>query len=123
MAETRRLQRKRVKGWRLPEGARCVTRPGRFGNPFTLEWARLDDPDMSDLAAREYAVRAFGSWLTDDNWAALFKSLNERRTWILTNLHTLVGLDLACYCPLPADGETDWCHAQVLLELARGGGR
>jgi len=118
VAKPRRIQRKRVKGWRLPEGARCVTRPGRFGNPFTLEWARLADPDMTDAAAREYAVRAFGAWLTDDGWASGFRSLDERRAWILANVHTLAGLDLACFCPLPADGETDYCHARVLIDLA-----
>lgn len=118
MGEPRRIQRKRVKGWRLPEGARSVTRPGRFGNPFSLDWARLADQDMSDLAAREYAVRSFGAWLTDDAWAAPLSGLRERRDWILANLHTLAGLDLACFCPLPAEGETDWCHAQILIDLA-----
>ncbi len=29
----------------------------------------------------------------------------------------LVGKDLACWCPLPAEGEPDWCHAAVLLEF------
>lgn len=30
----------------------------------------------------------------------------------------LAGFDLACWCPLPAGGEPDICHAAVLLELA-----
>lgn len=29
-----RIQRKRSDGWKLPEGALCVTRPGKWGNPF-----------------------------------------------------------------------------------------
>ncbi|HEX5568070.1 MAG TPA: DUF4326 domain-containing protein, partial [Streptomyces sp.] len=30
----------------------------------------------------------------------------------------LRGRDLMCWCPLPAPGEPDHCHAAVLLELA-----
>jgi Domain of unknown function (DUF4326) len=30
----------------------------------------------------------------------------------------LAGRDLACWCPLPADGEPDTCHAAVLLVIA-----
>jgi hypothetical protein len=30
----------------------------------------------------------------------------------------LRGLDLACWCPLPAEGEPDICHGAVLLEVA-----
>jgi len=29
-----RIQLKRTKGWRLPEGAIVVSRPSRWGNPF-----------------------------------------------------------------------------------------
>ena len=38
MAE--RLQRRRTKGYRLPEGAVSVTRPGRYGNPWELRLAQ-----------------------------------------------------------------------------------
>ena len=30
----------------------------------------------------------------------------------------LAGRDLACWCPLPAEGEPDICHAALLLVLA-----
>jgi hypothetical protein len=30
----KRIQRRRTKGWRLPEGAVCVTPPGKWRNPF-----------------------------------------------------------------------------------------
>lgn len=120
MAEPRRIQLSRRKGWRKPEGAVVVSRPGRFGNPFTLEWVRLDQPDITDLDARVIAVQTFKAWLTDDAYAApLLGSLPYRREWILANLHTLAGKDLCCWCPLPAEGETDWCHARVLLDLAK----
>lgn len=31
-----RIQRKRTKGWRMPEGAVYVGRPSLWGNPWTL---------------------------------------------------------------------------------------
>lgn len=30
----KRIQRKRVKGWRMPENTISVTRPGIWGNPY-----------------------------------------------------------------------------------------
>jgi hypothetical protein len=30
----------------------------------------------------------------------------------------LAGKSLACWCPLPAEGEPDICHAAVLLDIA-----
>lgn len=32
----RRVQRKRVKGWRMPENTVSVCRPGPWGNPFIV---------------------------------------------------------------------------------------
>lgn len=116
-----RLSRKA--GWRKPEGSVVCSRPGRWGNPFDLAWARLGDETLTDYEARVYVVKVFRAWLTDDNYAAWFRSalLDKRRAWMLDHLGELAGRDLLCWCPLPADGEDDWCHAAVLLELARGG--
>ena len=33
----------------------------------------------------------------------------------------LHGRDVACWCPLPREGEPDWCHAAVLAWVAAGG--
>jgi hypothetical protein len=116
-----RLRLSRKAGWRKPECAVVVSRPGKFGNPFTLEWAREGNPDLTDREARILAVKVFHAWLIDDGYAATFRStwLDGRRAWILEHLHELAGKDLCCWCPLPGDGEDDWCHARVLLELAR----
>lgn len=35
-----RIQRKRVKGWKMPPNTVSVTRPGRYGNPYTAKQAR-----------------------------------------------------------------------------------
>lgn len=36
MSMEKRIQRKRARGWRMPEGAVYVGRPTRWGNPYTL---------------------------------------------------------------------------------------
>lgn len=30
----KRIQRKRTRGWKMPPNTVCVTRPGRWGNPY-----------------------------------------------------------------------------------------
>lgn len=95
----KRIQRRRSKGWRLPAGAVCVTRPGTFGNPFT----------------GPQAVPLFAAWLagTPASAGERFTFLSDRRAELLARLPELRGKDLACWC-----GPDDWCHADVLLNLA-----
>lgn len=115
-----RIQRRRVKGWRMPEGAVYVGRPSKWGNPFraTLDqfgcWTVLDDNAVDHRLSpngwrtkREAALRA----------AQLFAREVELTPW--PPLSDLRGRDLACWCPLVDGLGTRWpCHADVLLELA-----
>lgn len=99
-----RIQRRRTKGWRMPENTLAVSRPGMFGNPWTVKKAR-----------------AVGFTGTDANLArmcvGIFRNACARRlpavAHILGNLTPLRGKNLACWCPLDQP-----CHADVLLELA-----
>jgi Domain of unknown function (DUF4326) len=88
-----RIRRQRRRGWRLPANAICVTRPGRWGNPFEIG----QDGDRAQVLAlfADYA-RA---------------RLAEEPDW----LEPLRGKDLACWC---AEGAA--CHAGILLRLANG---
>ena len=94
MKAPKRIQRKRTKGWRMPENAVYVGRPTKWGNPYLI----------SDGHTRQEAVDLYrGYWqselaLCSDNYA---------------DLEFLRGKDLACWCPLDQP-----CHADVLLELA-----
>ena len=87
----KRIQRKRTKGWRLPEGAICVTRPGKWGNPF-------------DTANK------FELWLLGEDYKVF---MQDRRQWMLDHLEELSGHDLCCWCKIG-----DPCHADFLLEIA-----
>jgi Domain of unknown function (DUF4326) len=91
-----RIQRKRTKGWRKPPNTICATRisktrPGKWGNPFTVE-----------EYGREAAIQHYKDWLAK-------KDATELREY----LAPLRGKNLACWCRLD-----EACHADVLLELA-----
>ncbi|MEQ1771595.1 MAG: DUF4326 domain-containing protein [Devosia sp.] len=86
-----------------------VTRPGRWGNPFTIAdiAKRYDlDPD----AAQTKAVELCGAWLRGTLDPELSPGPPPGRDAIRTEL---AGHNLACWCR-PGTA----CHADVLIELA-----
>jgi hypothetical protein len=94
-----RIQRKRTKGWRMPEGAVYVGRPTKWGNPISI----------ADAGSPEAAVDHYRYFCGMDPDAPLHfgNELRERAK------RELRGKDLACWCPLDRP-----CHADVLIELA-----
>ena len=104
-----RIQLSRAKGWRLPAGAVSVARPTRWGNPWTVAGARRAGFTGSDAYLRRFCVARFRNGLV-----ANLPVLNG----MAARIPELRGKSLACWCPLPAPGEPDICHAAVLLELA-----
>ncbi|WP_211832858.1 DUF4326 domain-containing protein [Streptomyces asiaticus] len=121
-----RIQRKRTPGWRLadattnPLGAVIVSRPSRFGNPFTIQQAI--EAEMGN--PRSAVTQAYREWLrvgTQGGWFEETYRIGNQvfdRRRVLADLHLLRGRDLACTCPLPEPGQPDHCHGAVLLELA-----
>jgi hypothetical protein len=112
----KRIQRKRTKGWRMPEGAVYVGRPTKWGNPYDWrEYPTLvrgfgaDDGEptrVSDASRKRFAVVDFKSVCVHEIGSFQYPSRDEIR-------RELAGKDLACWCPLDQP-----CHADVLLELA-----
>lgn len=112
MTDPKRIQLRRTKGWRKPEGAIVVARPSKWGNPFAIaEHGR----DGSVSAFRQMLARTSSArhgWLTRGGYCHTFTTYpsdEEIRT-------ELAGHDLACWCPLDQP-----CHADVLLDLANPG--
>lgn len=106
MSAPKRIQRKRNKGWRMPEGAVYVGRGSTWGNPW-----RVGDRLMTYTGPINGAQRGQEFVITADLAVALYRAAftadaAEARA-------TLAGRDLACWCPLDSP-----CHADVLLELA-----
>lgn len=124
-----RIQRKRTKGWRMPEGAVYVGRPTKWGNPYRVVrdnfgWSLRGIPE------RHGEWSGIGRELAIVYAASLF-----RKALIAGELpysgeeivQALAGRDLACWCPVnqPKAGwwhDTQPCHADVLLGAANGWG-
>jgi len=114
-----RLQR--VPGRRKPAHAAYVGRPTRFGNPARLtqadhglvvQWgpngAGVGTWPPDGLDARRFATELYRDWINRP----------EQEPLLVLARQLLHGRDLTCWCPLPAEGEPDHCHAAVLLKLA-----
>lgn len=99
---TDRIQRKRIKGWRMPANTVSVCRPGRWGNPYRAGLFR----DYT----REQQVRDYQRWLDGDVGARLWAGSPPTKKEIRAELG---GKNLACFCPI---GEK--CHADILLKIA-----
>ena len=101
-----RIQRKRTKGWKMPENAVYVGRPTEWGNRYVIGCApkHIDDRNwlVTDAAM---ATRLYAEWV---DW-----QFSHFPTWRETIKRELGGKKLACWCPLDQP-----CHADVLLELA-----
>lgn len=70
----KRIQRKRIKGWRMPEGAVYVGRPTKWGNPF---------PSYRSIEVYEQ-----------------YLYFTEPGKKLLAQIDELAGKDLVCWCPL-----------------------
>ena len=104
-----RVQRRRDKGWRNPEGAVYVGRGSRWGNPFIL----YVGPSREDVVRLYRDLIEHGEvWCGDgDRWIAH----PDQREWLTPEAirRELAGRDLMCWCSLDQP-----CHADVLLEIA-----
>ena len=95
----KRIQRKRTKGWRMPDDAVLVSRPTKWGNPYRVG---MPDPMIEGaILDASAAVRMF-EWYLENYPALVAIAKVELRGW-----------DLACYCALDQP-----CHADALLRLA-----
>lgn len=110
---TQRIQRRRTKGWRMPEVAVYVGRGSKWGNPYMAR--QCYDPALWTVFSR----------LSGDGVGPAFRSRREavieamrrfRKHAARFDLAPLHGKDLACWCRLDQP-----CHADVLLELANKG--
>jgi hypothetical protein len=103
-----RIQLRRTKGWRKPEGAINVARPSRWGNPYTIAEMAAVYPDDDPAELRRKCVADFRG-MVEGRWE--YEGSNYPMLFALRR--DLAGHDLACWCPLDQP-----CHADVLLELA-----
>lgn len=118
----KRIQLRRTKGWRKPEGAVVVAHPSRWGNWYVITntrsgsnrgwWVGMaGDLNMhGPHRLRSDAAAVAVSWYREDCEEVLRAETDGQ---FFDSLATLRGHDLACWCPLDQP-----CHADVLLEIA-----
>lgn len=114
-----RIQLQRTRGWRMPADTVKVDRSTKWGNPFTMEWARERFPVAADDDEwlRRILVDVYRTWLRQASYGPWWTEdpvfVDHYRIVCSYQVHELRGLNLACWCP---DGSP--CHADVLLEIA-----
>ena len=105
MNKPKRIQRKRVKGWRMPANAIYVGRPTKWGNPF-------------EIGQKFGGIKA----VTVKGLLRVYRSyVNSRLYYSPHYLDELKGKNLACWCKVTEKGLRVPCHADVLLEIANPG--
>jgi hypothetical protein len=98
-----RVQLRRSKGWRMPEGTVKVDRTTRWGNPFTADACGSVDA----------AVARHAQWMRGEVVAP-----DRRKPPSIGEIQRELGaLNLACWCSLSGP-----CHADLLIRLANPGG-
>lgn len=115
MIAPKRIQRRRTKGWKMPDNTVSICRPGKFGNPFKSDGCREAGFTGTDLEIKKRCVETFRAWLVHPDWRINWdgKESETRRQAILDSLPDLRGKDVACFCPTDQP-----CHGDVLLTLA-----
>lgn len=100
-----RVQRKRAKGWKLPDHTVCVDRSTKWGNPFIVSkhGTQAECLEFFEIMCSGYVVIGEG----------IIEQQEKFHLQLENNLEELRGKNLACWC---RDGTP--CHADVLLKLA-----
>lgn len=123
VADPIRIQLKRTRGWRKPPNTVIVSRPSKWGNPFSVsqedgEWSVVSSL-VKDLAYEKYPTIVVKC---DTREAAVKKAVELFHEALLIGdlnfepadvRQELGGKNLACWCKAG-----DRCHADVLLAVA-----
>lgn len=115
----KRIQCRRVKGWRMPENCVSATRPGKWGNPFVVGgfYKKGDFSGYKGVFRMTYVRCLLDVPPSEFTKIETAEEALEWFRWYLVTTKTdcseLRGKDLACWC---AEGQP--CHADILIELA-----
>ena len=106
----RRTQRRRAKGWRAPEGAIYVGRPGPWGNPFVVGKHGTAVQCVRNLAL------LLGGFISLSDGPEV-KVQRAYREYVAKHIDELREHDLMCWCR-----PDQLCHADILLVVANAKG-
>ena len=106
----KRIQRKRTKGWEMPPNTVCVTRPGKWGNPFRVGvTTTVTTFDKAGLVLKLKHIKP----KTLKACLRAYQKEYIEGTDLYDQLDELRGKNLACFCKL-----INPCHVDILLKLA-----
>ncbi len=112
-----RIQRKRTKGWKMPENTVYVGRGSAWGNPYRIGDFLDKGPHAgTTIIDNAHSVSLFRYWAIEAIEGRAFPREDGSRPSaddVAKSLASLRGKNLACWCKLDQP-----CHADVLLELA-----
>jgi len=123
----KRIQRKRSKGWRMPENTQYVGRGTKWGNPLKVVRDHPKDPfGMIVVLAFEDETRWINTGFYGDekdvvlHYSNMIQGKQFKESYLQVwsdylsklDFSELKGKDLACWCPLDKP-----CHADVLIEF------
>lgn len=107
-----RIQRKRTKGWSMPENTVYVGRGSRWGNPFYVGKPNVKQGTFYACNTNDEAILKYKQFVSvgiiSNNVLG-----NDDYSLIPEIKQDLRGKNLACWCALDQP-----CHADVLLEIA-----
>lgn len=110
----KRIQRKRTKGWKMPENTVYVGRPSKWDNPYKVEF--INNVYYCILQRKDKRVLPFSSKTREDalnRCIRLYKILIKIKTKAgKLDITELKSKNLACWCSLDKP-----CHADILLKL------
>jgi Domain of unknown function (DUF4326) len=103
-----RVQRKRTKGWKMPENTVYVGRPTKLGNSYIVGNPTYTGKDIDGYV--ESVEMAVNLYERQYNFMCEFNQDFKNEL-----INYLRGKNLACWCPLDKP-----CHADVLLKIVNG---
>ena len=119
-----RVQRRRTRGWQMPDNTVCVDRSTPFGNPFPIARGTSSSMGQTKDIWIVGTWEGPGLWFKDTKEEAATISVQAFRAWINTPQQSVLrdkartalrGKHLACWCQLDHP-----CHADVWLEIVNG---
>lgn len=117
----KRIQRKRVKGWRIPENTVYVGRGSKWGNPFRIIKRSVIGGSTNSIQ-NEYDTNYVNFDHPDDAIAESIRRFTQYVKDLIASgkldIKELKGKNLACWCEITKKGLYVPCHADILLALA-----
>ena len=123
----KRIQRKRTKGWRMPENAKYIGRGSKYGNPLKVVPDKQFDNGLGKIFVHGWGDRIWydtGLWGDTSDMLHMFDLMLRGNPFMNVKLQVwsnyfarldltpLIGHDLACWCRIDKP-----CHGDCIINF------